>query len=122
MEAAVKGLIQYFLAVYDLNVPTYFLCIPACPQDEAPGSGLKDQQVLSVWGHCQMFQHSVETLSSQLQEKGEAAELVWDKVMQTKWSAVKIWEECGGKYACIDDQRSMTFLKKEKKFWICWPF
>lgn len=51
----------------------------ACPQDEAPGSGLKDQQVLSVWGHCQMFQHSVETLRSQLQEKGEAAELVWDK-------------------------------------------
>lgn len=51
----------------------------ACPQDEAPGSGLKDQQVLSVWGLCQMFQHSVETLRSQLQEKGEGAELVWDK-------------------------------------------
>uniref|UniRef100_A0A671UV40 SUMO-activating enzyme subunit 2 n=1 Tax=Sparus aurata TaxID=8175 RepID=A0A671UV40_SPAAU len=47
--------------------------------DEAPGSGLKDQQVLSVWGLCQMFQHSVETLRSQLQEKGEGAELVWDK-------------------------------------------
>uniref|UniRef100_A0A671UUY9 SUMO-activating enzyme subunit 2 n=1 Tax=Sparus aurata TaxID=8175 RepID=A0A671UUY9_SPAAU len=51
----------------------------SCPQDEAPGSGLKDQQVLSVWGLCQMFQHSVETLRSQLQEKGEGAELVWDK-------------------------------------------
>uniref|UniRef100_A0AAX7VM48 SUMO-activating enzyme subunit 2 n=1 Tax=Astatotilapia calliptera TaxID=8154 RepID=A0AAX7VM48_ASTCA len=41
--------------------------------------GLKDQQVLDVWGYCQLFQHSVETLRSQLQEKGEGAELVWDK-------------------------------------------
>ncbi|XP_022602014.1 SUMO-activating enzyme subunit 2 [Seriola dumerili] len=49
------------------------------PQEETPGSGLKDQQVLGVWGYCQLFQHSVETLSSQLQEKGEGAELVWDK-------------------------------------------
>jgi len=51
----------------------------ACPQDECPASGLKDQQVLGVWGHCQLFQQSVETLRSQLQEKGEGAELVWDK-------------------------------------------
>ncbi|XP_070686670.1 SUMO-activating enzyme subunit 2 isoform X2 [Pempheris klunzingeri] len=51
----------------------------ACPQEESPGSGLKDQQVLGVWGHCQLFQNSVETLSSQLREKGEGAELVWDK-------------------------------------------
>ncbi|KAM7396228.1 hypothetical protein PAMP_019285 [Pampus punctatissimus] len=51
----------------------------ACPQDESPGSGLKDQQILGVWGLCQLFQHSVETLRSQLQEKGEGAELVWDK-------------------------------------------
>lgn len=51
----------------------------ACPQEVSVGSGLKDQQVLGVWGLCQLFQHSVETLSSQLQEKGEGAELVWDK-------------------------------------------
>uniref|UniRef100_A0A665TZ99 SUMO-activating enzyme subunit 2 n=1 Tax=Echeneis naucrates TaxID=173247 RepID=A0A665TZ99_ECHNA len=43
------------------------------------GSGLKDQQVLGLWGYCELFQHSVETLRSQLQEKGEGAELVWDK-------------------------------------------
>lgn len=49
------------------------------PQEEIPASGLKDQQVLGVWGYCQLFQHSVETLRSQLQEKGEGAELVWDK-------------------------------------------
>ncbi|XP_069571259.1 SUMO-activating enzyme subunit 2 isoform X1 [Brachyistius frenatus] len=49
------------------------------PQEETPSSGLKDQQVLGVWGCCQLFRHSVETLSSQLQEKGEGAELVWDK-------------------------------------------
>uniref|UniRef100_A0AAQ6AG13 SUMO-activating enzyme subunit 2 n=1 Tax=Amphiprion ocellaris TaxID=80972 RepID=A0AAQ6AG13_AMPOC len=42
-------------------------------------SGLKDQQVLGVWGYCQLFQHSVETLRLQLQEKGEGSELVWDK-------------------------------------------
>lgn len=50
-----------------------------CPQEESPGSGLKDQQVLGVWGYCQLFQHSVETLRTQLQEKGDGAELVWDK-------------------------------------------
>ncbi|KAF3689175.1 SUMO-activating enzyme subunit 2 [Channa argus] len=50
-----------------------------CRQEETTGSGLKDQQVLGVWGYCQLFQHSVETLRSQLQEKGEGAELVWDK-------------------------------------------
>ena len=42
--------------------------------------GLKDQQVLGVWGYCQLFQHSIETLRSELQEKGDGAELVWDKV------------------------------------------
>uniref|UniRef100_A0A8C4Z0H4 SUMO-activating enzyme subunit 2 n=1 Tax=Gadus morhua TaxID=8049 RepID=A0A8C4Z0H4_GADMO len=41
--------------------------------------GLKDQQVLGVWGYCQLFQHSIETLRSELQEKGDGAELVWDK-------------------------------------------
>lgn len=51
----------------------------ACPQEAFTGTGLKDQQVLGVWGLCQLFQHSVETLRSQLQEKGEGAELVWDK-------------------------------------------
>uniref|UniRef100_A0A8D0AX13 SUMO-activating enzyme subunit 2 n=1 Tax=Sander lucioperca TaxID=283035 RepID=A0A8D0AX13_SANLU len=51
----------------------------AYPQEESVGSGLKDQQVLGVWALCQLFQHSVETLRSQLQEKGEGAELVWDK-------------------------------------------
>ncbi|KAM8890930.1 SUMO-activating enzyme subunit 2 isoform 2-T2 [Spinachia spinachia] len=51
----------------------------ARPQEVSAGSGLKDQQVLDVWGLCQLFQRSVETLRSQLQEKGEGAELVWDK-------------------------------------------
>lgn len=62
------------------------LCVfpSACPKEDNAGSGLKDQQVLGVWGQCQLFQHSVETLSSQLQEKGEGAELVWDKVRQNK--------------------------------------
>uniref|UniRef100_A0A4W4FD24 SUMO-activating enzyme subunit 2 n=1 Tax=Electrophorus electricus TaxID=8005 RepID=A0A4W4FD24_ELEEL len=41
--------------------------------------GLKDQQVLSVGGYSQLFQRSVETLRAQLKEKGDSAELVWDK-------------------------------------------
>lgn len=56
------------------------LCVKACSQEEACGTGLKDQQVLGVQGYAQLFQHSVETLRSQLREKGEGAELVWDKV------------------------------------------
>lgn len=55
------------------------LCVPASAQEISLGAGLKDQQVLGIWGQCQLFQHSVETLYSQLQEKG-AAELAWDKV------------------------------------------
>uniref|UniRef100_A0A8C1K6F1 SUMO-activating enzyme subunit 2 n=1 Tax=Cyprinus carpio TaxID=7962 RepID=A0A8C1K6F1_CYPCA len=45
----------------------------------ACGTGLKDQQVLGVQGYAQLFHRSVETLRSQLIEKGEGAELVWDK-------------------------------------------
>lgn len=48
-------------------------------ESETSSAGLKDQQVLSVWGYSKLFQQSVETLRSQLQEKGEGAELVWDK-------------------------------------------
>uniref|UniRef100_A0A667Y348 SUMO-activating enzyme subunit 2 n=1 Tax=Myripristis murdjan TaxID=586833 RepID=A0A667Y348_9TELE len=51
----------------------------ARPQEDSPGSGLKDQQVLGIWGYCKLFQHSVETLRSQLEQKGDGAELVWDK-------------------------------------------
>ncbi|TNN55000.1 SUMO-activating enzyme subunit 2 [Liparis tanakae] len=51
----------------------------ASPQEPSVGSGLKDQQVLSIWGLCQLFRNSVETLRSQLQQMGEGAELVWDK-------------------------------------------
>lgn len=48
-------------------------------ESETSSAGLKDQQVLGVWGYSKLFQQSVETLRSQLQEKGEGAELVWDK-------------------------------------------
>ncbi|XP_076878393.1 SUMO-activating enzyme subunit 2 isoform X2 [Brachyhypopomus gauderio] len=49
------------------------------PQDEVGGSGLKDQQVLGVGGYSQLFRHSVETLRTQITEKGDGAELIWDK-------------------------------------------
>lgn len=42
-------------------------------------SGLKDQQVLGVHGYAQMFSNSVDTLRGDLQQKGDGAELVWDK-------------------------------------------
>ncbi|TRZ02920.1 hypothetical protein DNTS_024206 [Danionella cerebrum] len=48
-------------------------------QEEVSGAGLKDQQVLGVQGYAHLFQRSVETLRSQLTEKGDGAELVWDK-------------------------------------------
>ncbi|XP_066505178.1 SUMO-activating enzyme subunit 2 [Hoplias malabaricus] len=48
-------------------------------QDEGCVTGLKDQQVLSVGGYSQLFQRSVETLRAQLANKGDGAELVWDK-------------------------------------------
>ncbi|XP_056595325.1 SUMO-activating enzyme subunit 2 [Triplophysa dalaica] len=50
-----------------------------CSKDDVSGSGLKDQQVLGVQGYAQLFQCSVETLRSQLKDKGDGAELVWDK-------------------------------------------
>ncbi len=58
-------------------------------QEEACGTGLKDQQVLGVHGYAQLFHHSVERLRSQLIEKGEGAELVWDKVRTQKTSNVR---------------------------------
>lgn len=51
-----------------------------CSKDDVLGSGLKDQQVLGIQGYAQLFQCSVETLRSQLKDKGDGAELVWDKV------------------------------------------
>uniref|UniRef100_A0A4W5MVA9 SUMO-activating enzyme subunit 2 n=1 Tax=Hucho hucho TaxID=62062 RepID=A0A4W5MVA9_9TELE len=46
---------------------------------EVTGTGLKDQQVLGVAGYSQLFSCSVETLRSILADKGDGAELVWDK-------------------------------------------
>uniref|UniRef100_A0A8D0BCQ6 SUMO-activating enzyme subunit 2 n=1 Tax=Salvator merianae TaxID=96440 RepID=A0A8D0BCQ6_SALMN len=47
-------------------------------QNESP-LGLKDQQVLDVKSYAHLFSKSVETLRAQLAEKGDGAELVWDK-------------------------------------------
>nr|XP_015223714.1 PREDICTED: SUMO-activating enzyme subunit 2 [Lepisosteus oculatus] len=48
-------------------------------QEGAPSAGLKDQQVLGLKSCAQLFSRSVETLRMQLAEKGDGAELVWDK-------------------------------------------
>ncbi|KAM6430685.1 SUMO-activating enzyme subunit 2 [Liasis olivaceus] len=47
-------------------------------QNESP-LGLKDQQVLDVKSYAHLFAKSIETLRVQLAEKGDGAELVWDK-------------------------------------------
>uniref|UniRef100_A0A8C0GJD7 SUMO-activating enzyme subunit 2 n=1 Tax=Chelonoidis abingdonii TaxID=106734 RepID=A0A8C0GJD7_CHEAB len=41
--------------------------------------GLKDQQVLDVKSYARLFSKSVETLRVHLAEKGDGAELIWDK-------------------------------------------
>uniref|UniRef100_A0A8D0GPA3 SUMO-activating enzyme subunit 2 n=1 Tax=Sphenodon punctatus TaxID=8508 RepID=A0A8D0GPA3_SPHPU len=41
--------------------------------------GLKDQQVLYVKSYARLFSKSVETLRAHLAEKGDGAELIWDK-------------------------------------------
>ncbi|XP_053305621.1 SUMO-activating enzyme subunit 2 [Spea bombifrons] len=48
-------------------------------QQESSSPGLKDQQVLDVESCAQLFAQSVETLREQIAEKGDGAELVWDK-------------------------------------------
>ncbi|XP_018095965.1 SUMO-activating enzyme subunit 2-A-like isoform X2 [Xenopus laevis] len=48
-------------------------------QNESSLLGLKDQKVLDVASYAQLFSKSVETLRDQLREKGDGAELVWDK-------------------------------------------
>ncbi|MGH0115206.1 UNVERIFIED_CONTAM: hypothetical protein FKN15_070726 [Acipenser sinensis] len=48
-------------------------------QVESSTAGLKDQHVLDIKSCSQLFARSVETLRAQLCEKGDGAELVWDK-------------------------------------------
>ncbi|RXM32565.1 SUMO-activating enzyme subunit 2 [Acipenser ruthenus] len=48
-------------------------------QVESSTAGLKDQQVLDIKSCSQLFARSVESLRAQLCEKGDGAELVWDK-------------------------------------------
>ncbi|KAK7891966.1 hypothetical protein WMY93_023929 [Mugilogobius chulae] len=55
-------------------------------ESQCTSAGLKDQHVLGVWGYSKLFQQSVETLRSQLEERGEGAELVWDKDDPQLWT------------------------------------
>ncbi|XP_033013279.1 SUMO-activating enzyme subunit 2 [Lacerta agilis] len=48
-------------------------------QQNEPSLGLKDQQVLDVKSYARLFSKSIETLRAQLAEKGDGAELIWDK-------------------------------------------
>ncbi|GAB1291923.1 SUMO-activating enzyme subunit 2 [Apodemus speciosus] len=49
-------------------------------QQNEPQLGLKDQQVLDVKSYASLFSKSIETLRVHLAEKGDGAELIWDKV------------------------------------------
>uniref|UniRef100_F1LS72 SUMO-activating enzyme subunit 2 n=1 Tax=Rattus norvegicus TaxID=10116 RepID=F1LS72_RAT len=48
-------------------------------QQSEPQLGLKDQQVLDVKSYASLFSKSIETLRVRLAEKGDGAELIWDK-------------------------------------------
>ena len=52
----------------------------ASDQQNEPQLGLKDQQVLDVKSYARLFSKSIETLRVHLAEKGDGAELIWDKV------------------------------------------
>ena len=54
--------------------------INAADQQNEPQLGLKDQQVLDVKSYARLFSKSIETLRVHLAEKGDGAELIWDKV------------------------------------------
>lgn len=49
-------------------------------QQNESSTVLKDQQVLDVKSYAHLFSKSVETLRLHLAEKGDGAELIWDKV------------------------------------------
>ncbi|XP_021497422.1 SUMO-activating enzyme subunit 2 isoform X2 [Meriones unguiculatus] len=51
----------------------------ASDQQNEPQLGLKDQQVLDVKSYASLFSKSIETLRVHLAEKGDGAELIWDK-------------------------------------------
>ncbi|KAG8524341.1 SUMO-activating enzyme subunit 2, partial [Galemys pyrenaicus] len=51
----------------------------ASDQQNEPQLGLKDQQVLDVKSYARLFSKSIETLRVNLAEKGDGAELIWDK-------------------------------------------
>nr|XP_037847142.1 SUMO-activating enzyme subunit 2 isoform X3 [Chlorocebus sabaeus] len=51
----------------------------ASDQQNEPQLGLKDQQVLDVKSYARLFSKSIETLRVHLAEKGDGAELIWDK-------------------------------------------
>uniref|UniRef100_A0A8D0U5W5 Ubiquitin like modifier activating enzyme 2 n=1 Tax=Sus scrofa TaxID=9823 RepID=A0A8D0U5W5_PIG len=52
---------------------------PPVPLDWAEVQSLKDQQVLDVKSYARLFSKSIETLRVHLAEKGDGAELIWDK-------------------------------------------
>ncbi|XP_036201326.1 SUMO-activating enzyme subunit 2 isoform X2 [Myotis myotis] len=58
--------------------------INAADQQNEPQLGLKDQQVLDVKSYARLFSKSIETLRVHLAEKGDGAELIWDKIFLNK--------------------------------------
>lgn len=69
-----------------LNIPYLTIFFPfleeknVSDQQNESSSVLKDQQVLDVKSYAHLFSKSVETLRLHLAEKGDGAELIWDKV------------------------------------------
>ncbi|KAF3818310.1 hypothetical protein GH733_012618 [Mirounga leonina] len=92
----------------------------ASDQQNEPQLGLKDQQVLDVKSYACLFSKSIETLRVHLAEKGDGAELIWDKCYKTCEStvlkviptkSVSLWEDL---INCLkywqDDPSAMDFV------------
>ena len=66
----------------------------ASDQPNEPQLGLKDQQVLDVKSYACLFSKSIETLRVHLAEKGDGAELIWDKVcVENVWQLL-VYQMC----------------------------
>lgn len=66
----------------------------ASDQQNEPQLGLKDQQVLDVKSYACLFSKSIETLRVHLAEKGDGAELIWDKVcVENVWQLL-VYQMC----------------------------
>ncbi|ELV09344.1 SUMO-activating enzyme subunit 2 [Tupaia chinensis] len=89
----------------------------ASDQQNEPQLGLKDQQVLDVKSYAILFSKSIETLRVHLAEKGDGAELIWDKIVKEKFAMVApdVQIEDGKGTILISSEEGETEANNHKK-------